>query len=124
MLNVWHQRLQEHSAAGLEPLTNTHAGLAPVAGDAFAALYNELLPPVFGYIRFRVGDLHVAEDLTAQVFERGLRRLASVREPERVRAWSQSFAMPSPTITGRTGPPCPSRRPITWSTCGWTHLRC
>ena len=87
MLNVWHQRLQEHSAAGLEPLTNTHAGLAPVAADAFAALYNELLPPVFGYIRFRVGDLHVAEDLTAQVFERGLRRLASVREPERVRAW-------------------------------------
>ena len=92
MLYAWHQRLQDHATAGPEPVTTTQAGLAPAAADAFAALYQELLPPVLGYIRIRVGDLHVAEDLTAQVFERGLRRLASVREPDRVRAWLFTIA--------------------------------
>jgi RNA polymerase sigma factor (sigma-70 family) len=58
----------------------------------FVNLYRELLPPIFGFIRFRVGDLHLAEDLTAQVFERALARLATVREPERVRAWLFTIA--------------------------------
>ena len=51
----------------------------------FSDLYRELFPPLYGYIRFRVGDVHVAEELTARVFERALKGLASVREPERVR---------------------------------------
>ncbi len=58
----------------------------------FVALYRELFPPLYGYIRFRVGDAQVAEDLTAQVFERALARLATVREPERVRAWLFTIA--------------------------------
>jgi RNA polymerase sigma-70 factor, ECF subfamily len=53
----------------------------------FVSLYRELFPPLYGYVRFRVGDAQVAEDLTAEVFERALARLATVREPERVRAW-------------------------------------
>ncbi len=52
-----------------------------------ARLYRELFPSVYGFIRFRVGDPHLAEDLTSTVFERALSRLASVREPERVRGW-------------------------------------
>ena len=52
-----------------------------------AALYRELFPAVYGFIRFRVGDAHVAEDLTATVFERALGKLTSVRKPERVRGW-------------------------------------
>ena len=58
----------------------------------FVELYRALFPPVYGFIRFRVGDLHAAEDLTAQVFERALGRLATVRRPERVRAWLFAIA--------------------------------
>ena len=67
------------------------AAAIPRIGDEtaerFAALYRALLPPVYGYVRFRVGDPHLAEDLTAEVFERALPRLSAVRDPERVRAW-------------------------------------
>jgi RNA polymerase sigma-70 factor (ECF subfamily) len=66
------------------------------AGDdttaRFVALYRELFPPLYGFVRFRVGDAQVAEDLTEQVFERALARLATVREPERVRAWLFTIA--------------------------------
>ncbi len=58
----------------------------------FIQLYRELFSPIHGYVRFRVGDIHVAEDLTAQVFERALARLATVRDPGRVRAWLFTIA--------------------------------
>ena len=58
----------------------------------FVRLYRELFPPVHGYVRFRVGDRLAAEDLVALVFERALARLATVREPERVRAWLFTIA--------------------------------
>jgi DNA-directed RNA polymerase specialized sigma24 family protein len=94
------------------------------ATQRFVRLYRELFPPLHGYIRFRVGDLHAAEDLTAQVFERALARLASVREPERVRAWLFTIARNaivdyrrrrrSAAETGchsSSGSPSPPRRP-------------
>jgi RNA polymerase sigma-70 factor (ECF subfamily) len=73
----------EHAAPG----AGTIAGDRDRTAERFAQLYRELLPPVYGYVRLRVGDPHLAEDLTAEVFERALPRLASVPEPERVRAW-------------------------------------
>jgi RNA polymerase sigma-70 factor (ECF subfamily) len=57
-----------------------------------ARLYSELFPAVYGFVRFRVGDTHLAEDLTAVVFERALAKLASVRDPDRVRAWLFTIA--------------------------------
>lgn len=66
-------------------VSGTCAGGVPA--ERFARLYDALFPALYGYIRFRVGDRHVAEDLTAQVFERALGRLASVRQPEHIRAW-------------------------------------
>jgi RNA polymerase sigma factor (sigma-70 family) len=62
------------------------------AADRFARMYAELFPPVYGYVRFRVRDVHAAEDVTALVFERALGRLASVRDASRVRAWVFSIA--------------------------------
>ena len=62
------------------------------ATERFIRLYRELFPPLYGYVRFRVGDVQVAEDLTALAFERALSRLATVREPERVRAWLFTIA--------------------------------
>ncbi len=53
----------------------------------FARVYQELFPPLYGYVHFRVRDQGAAEDLTSQIFERALSRLASVREPDRIRAW-------------------------------------
>lgn len=50
------------------------------AGDtaAFGALYDRFLDPVFRFIYFRTGNRHLAEDLTADVFVRALRRIRSV----------------------------------------------
>jgi RNA polymerase sigma-70 factor (ECF subfamily) len=62
------------------------------AATRVARLYRDLFPAVFGFVRFRVGDTHLAEDLTAIVFERALAKLATVREPERVRAWLFTIA--------------------------------
>jgi RNA polymerase sigma-70 factor (ECF subfamily) len=60
--------------------------------EDFVRLYQELFPPVYGYIRFRVRDPHAAEDLTALVFERALARLATVRDVARVRPWIFTIA--------------------------------
>ena len=40
--------------------------------ETFAELYDEFLPKVFRYVRYRVNDLQVAEDLTSEVFEKAL----------------------------------------------------
>jgi RNA polymerase sigma factor (sigma-70 family) len=69
------------------PVPDTTALAAEDVPTRVARLYRELFPAVYGFIRFRVGDPHLAEDLTATVFERALSKLASVREPERVRGW-------------------------------------
>ncbi|HEX5505360.1 MAG TPA: sigma factor, partial [Thermomicrobiales bacterium] len=63
-----------------------------VPAEQFARLYDALFPSVYGYVRYRVGDQHVAEDLTALVFERALGRLTSVRQPEQIRAWIFTIA--------------------------------
>jgi RNA polymerase sigma-70 factor (ECF subfamily) len=47
---------------------------------------------VFGFVRFRVGDSHLAEDLTATVFERALAKLATVRDADRIRSWLFTIA--------------------------------
>jgi len=64
-----------------------HASISGATALRIAQLYRELFPAVFGFIRFRVGNVQVAEDLTALVFERALTKLSSVREADRVRAW-------------------------------------
>ena len=40
--------------------------------ETFAELYEEFLPKVFRYVRYRVNDLQVAEDLTSEVFEKAV----------------------------------------------------
>lgn len=62
------------------------------ATERFAATYATLFPSLYGFVRFRVGDPHLAEDLTAHVFERALSRLATIRDPERLRAWLFTIA--------------------------------
>jgi RNA polymerase sigma-70 factor (ECF subfamily) len=82
--------------ADLHPLADAIEQPAEVHTDdvagRVAALYRELFPAVYGFVRFRVGDAHVAEDLTATVFERALNKLASVRESDKVRGWLFTIA--------------------------------
>lgn len=42
---------------------------------AFAEIYDRYFPDVYKYVLYRVRDTHVADDLTAQTFERALRDL-------------------------------------------------
>src|SRR5688572_4590054 len=65
------------------------------AGDvrAFTRLYRELHPVVYGYLARRASNQADAEDLTARVFERVVKRLDTY-EAERgsVRAWVLGMA--------------------------------
>lgn len=53
----------------------------------FAAFYNEFLPQVYRYVRYRVADTATAEDLTATIFEKALRGWGKRRNPDSVAAW-------------------------------------
>ncbi|CAN5471387.1 hypothetical protein BH23ACT9_BH23ACT9_01790 [soil metagenome] len=44
---------------------------------AFADLYDRYVDRVYGFVMRRVGDPHLAEDLTSEVFTRALRRIDS-----------------------------------------------
>lgn len=45
----------------------------------FAELYKQFMPRVFRYISYQVGDVHLAEDLTSEVFEKALTGFGSYR---------------------------------------------
>ena len=50
--------------------------------EAFAALYRHYLTPVYRYLYRRLGDIHDAEDITAQVFTEALEGLVAGRYRE------------------------------------------
>jgi RNA polymerase sigma-70 factor (ECF subfamily) len=60
---------------------------------AFGQLFDRYHEMVFGYVLFRVGDRHLAEDLTAETFFRALRRISSVSYQGRdIGAWFVAIA--------------------------------
>jgi len=65
-------------------LPNERALVAQAVAEpaAFAAIYDHYFPRVYNYARYRVGDAQMADDLTAQVFERVLAKIGEYR-PER-----------------------------------------
>jgi len=46
-----------------------------ISAQEFVALYDELFPRVYTYVRYRCNDLTTADDLTAAIFERALNYL-------------------------------------------------
>jgi RNA polymerase sigma-70 factor (ECF subfamily) len=42
---------------------------------AFAAIYDHYYPRIFNYVRYRIGDQEITEDITAQIFEKALTRI-------------------------------------------------
>ena len=52
----------------------------PVTEVDFEAIYQAELPHVYNFFRYRVGDDQLAEDLTAETFERAWRKHARYRQ--------------------------------------------
>jgi len=79
-----------HEAPG-EPHAPGDAALAALAArgepGAFARLYERHVDAVYRYVRFRVRDPALAEDLTHDVFVRALDGVRGLREPERFAGW-------------------------------------
>lgn len=53
----------------------------------FAAFYDEFLPQVYRYVRYRVENATTAEDLTATIFEKALRGWGKRHNPNSVAPW-------------------------------------
>lgn len=66
--------------------------------DDYADLYRQSLPRILNYIRLRVGDEDLAQDLTAEVFERAICRQHTLRQPAALPAWL--FAIARTTVAG------------------------
>jgi RNA polymerase sigma factor (sigma-70 family) len=57
------------------------------AGHPYAELYRQYLPRIHRYIRLRVDGEDLAQDLTADVFERAVSRQHTLRKREAFGAW-------------------------------------
>lgn len=83
--------LTEHRPPPAVAAAPTDADLAARAArgepGAFAELYQRHVEAVYHYLRFRVRDAAVAEDLTHDVFVAALRAVRTLQSPERVAAW-------------------------------------
>ena len=55
--------------------------------DEYVELYREYLPRILNYMRLRVDGEDLAQDLTAEVFERAIARQATLRKREAFGAW-------------------------------------
>lgn len=55
--------------------------------EAFAKLYDESLPAVYGFVMRRVTNREVAEDITSQVFEKALRSIKGLKAGMAFKGW-------------------------------------
>lgn len=77
--------------------TATHEApsAAPSGADLierFAEKYHQFFPRVFAYIYGRVHNVHVTEDLAADVFERAFQKAGSLRNDEAFSTWLFTIA--------------------------------
>ena len=60
---------------------------ATIDASQFAAAYRDYLPKVLNFIRLRVPDEGVAEDLTAAAFEQAFRKIGQLRNDDAFAGW-------------------------------------
>lgn len=60
--------------------------------DRFAEKYQQFFPRVFAYVYGRVHNVHQAEDLVADVFERAFLKMDSLRNDEAFSTWLFTIA--------------------------------
>jgi RNA polymerase sigma factor, sigma-70 family len=58
----------------------------------FAALYRQYVKPVYGYLFSHLGNVHDAEDVTAQTFLAAFETLGTLRQEEYFASWLFSIA--------------------------------
>ncbi len=73
------------------PATDEADATAP-SMDAFAEKYRQFFPRVFAYVYGRVHNVHVAEDLVADVFERAFLKAGTLRNDEAFSTWLFTIA--------------------------------
>jgi len=73
-------KLAEDGPSGSEGAGGLPTGTATSRQELFAEMYDKNMPNVYRYISYRVGNLSVAEDLTADVFEKALRHFDRYRK--------------------------------------------
>ena len=66
--------------------------------DEYADLYREYLPRILNYVRVRVDDEDLAQDLTAAVFERAIDKQHTLRQRGAFGAWL--FRIARNTVAG------------------------
>src|SRR2546422_10204954 len=69
--------------------------------DAFAEKYRQFFPRVFAYVYGRVRNVHLTEDLVADVFERAFVKSESLRNDEAFSTWLFTIARNVVTSHGR-----------------------
>ncbi|MFQ5474009.1 MAG: RNA polymerase sigma factor, partial [Dehalococcoidia bacterium] len=74
--------------------TNTNGATAARPGRLakFSERYNEYFPRVFAYVYGRVHNVHVTEDLVADVFERAFVKADTLRNSEAFSTWLFTIA--------------------------------
>src|SRR5881296_2583311 len=60
--------------------------------DSFSEKYRQFFPRVFAYVYGRIRNVHVAEDLVADVFERAYMKAGSLRNDEAFSTWLFTIA--------------------------------
>ncbi len=74
------------------PPTHEHAVEAVRRVDKFAEKYRSYFPRVFAYVYGRVHNVHLTEDLVADVFERAFLKADSLRNDEAFSTWLFTIA--------------------------------
>jgi len=80
------------STAAVLPNELALVARAAIEPAAFAAVYDYYFPRVYNYVRYRVTDPGVADDVTAQVFERVLAKIGRY-DPQRAPFSAWLFAI-------------------------------
>ncbi len=83
-----------------------------ITPQEFLAYYDAYFPRVYNYTRYRCGDAHTADDLTAAIFERALERLLDF-DPQRGSFGAWLFTIARGMVTRHLRSDC---------TMGWLPL--
>ena len=86
-------KLAEDGPSGSEGAGGYPTGTATSRQELFAEMYDKNMTGVYRYISYRVGNPSVAEDLTADVFEKALRHFDRYRKEKASQAtWLTAIA--------------------------------
>ena len=90
------RRASQHQSGAGAPLGGaSDADLVARAkrdSQAFAALYQQYVDPVFRYCAYRLGSHHAAEDATSEIFIKAMRGIHSCRDDRAFRSWLFAIA--------------------------------